>query len=158
MKLSILPSLLLATLATACVQEGRACAAGGDKCCLRRSRGQSPEPADAHRRSRCAAPAAPAATAPAAGTQPNNGGAMGEQPNNGNNGNGQAPAMSDGTNAGQPANTSQGMFPVGNNQGMNNVNQANPGNAGSPFYIVPLLNAAVPVGSCPGRLNDVANL
>ncbi|KAK8072055.1 hypothetical protein PG996_005403 [Apiospora saccharicola] len=154
MKLSILPSLLLATLATACVQEGRACAAGGDKCCLRRScvsstKGSAlgfcvsldaasllnqPMPIVVPA---APAPAAPAATAPAAGTQPNNGGAMGEQPNNGNNGNGQAPAMSDGTNAGQPANTSQGMFPVGNNQGMNNVNQANPGNAGSPFYIVP---------------------
>ncbi|KAK7914327.1 hypothetical protein PG985_012030 [Apiospora marii] len=158
MKLSIIPSLLLATLASACVQEGRACAAGGDKCCLRRSCVSSTKgsslgfcvsiDADSLLAQPMATvvPAAPApapappAAAPAMGGQPSNGdngGMMGEP--NGNNGNGQAPPMGGNMNGAQPANMNgPGMFPVsGGGQGPTGVNQANTGNADPPFYIVP---------------------
>ncbi|KAK8075180.1 hypothetical protein PG997_009843 [Apiospora hydei] len=161
--LSIVPSLLLATLASACVQEGRACAAGGEKCCLRRScvsntQGSSlgfcvsldadsllqqpmPTPVPA------AAPPAMGGAGGAAG-QPNNGGMGGGMPN-GNNGNGQMPAPADMNNGGQPANPNNGqqgnngpgMFPVGGGQPMsaNAPGKVNTGSA-PPFYIVPTEN------------------
>lgn len=159
MKLSIIPSLLLATLAGACVQEGRACAAGGDKCCLRRSCVSSTKGSslgfcvsiDAgsllNQPMATAVPAAPAPApaAPATGGQPNNNGGMMGEPN-GNNGNGQAPSMGGSMNGaqpnpnnGQPANMNgPGMFPVSGGQRPNGVNQANTGNADYPFYIVPV--------------------
>ncbi|KAK8043619.1 hypothetical protein PG993_006049 [Apiospora rasikravindrae] len=169
MKLLTIASSLLATLASACVQEGRACAAGGEKCCLRRScvsntQGsslgfcvsldadsllQQPMPT--------AAPAAPAASpamggAGGAAGQPMNGGMAGGMPNG--NGNAQMPAPAEGMNAGQPANPNNaqqgnngGMFPVGGAapqgvtapQGLNSPVKANTGSA-PPFFLVPTEN------------------
>ncbi|KAK8132483.1 hypothetical protein PG999_000656 [Apiospora kogelbergensis] len=166
MKFSIIPAFLLAAFAAACVPEGRACAAGGDKCCLRRSCVSSTQGSslgfcvsiDAKELLNQPRPTPVPAPSPAA---PIMGGGGANQPNNGNNpngnGNGQNPAQSggtgnDGNGGGQPMNPNnggqqggnnsgngQGMFPVGSGQAPNAaVNQASTGK--SPFYLVPTEN------------------
>ncbi|KAK8000313.1 hypothetical protein PG990_012913 [Apiospora arundinis] len=162
MKFTIISAFLLATLASACVQEGRACAAGGEKCCLRRSCVSSTKGSalgfcvsiDAD--SLLNQPMPTAVPAPAPPTMVGGAG-MGNNPN-GNNGNGmgQAPAQGGGIgnnnggaqpmnpqNGGQQDgnnNNGQGMFPVGGGQSPNApaVNQASTGKP--PFYLVPTEN------------------